>query len=102
MEGHDQFQIWECLGGWFPKEVRVTRAVGWRKNIRTGLRDFARHVSFVVDEGSRVSFWHYAWYGSMAPFRLHSLLFYGLHTIRMHHGIFWTFLVVQLFKIAFY
>lgn len=38
----------------------------WKEEYQERMRVLSRHIRFVVDDDSRVSFWHYVWCGDMA------------------------------------
>jgi hypothetical protein len=49
-------------GGWCTKVVKGPYRVGVWKHIRRGFEIFSRFISFRVEDGSHIRFWHNNWY----------------------------------------
>ena len=51
----------EGKGGWCTRFCRRAHGCGLWRSISAGWKSFAKHLSFVVGDGSRILFWHDKW-----------------------------------------
>ena len=70
--GHEFTHLWQRVisikygegqRGWCTKVCRRTHGCGLWRSIHEGWKSFAKHLSFVVGEGTRICFWHDRWIG---------------------------------------
>ena len=52
-------------GGWCTRACRRAHSCGLWRSIGEGWESFAKHLSFVVGDGSRILFWHDKWTGDV-------------------------------------
>lgn len=55
----------ERKGGWCSRVCRRAHGCGLWQSISEGWESFAKHLSFVVGDGSRILFWHDKWTGDV-------------------------------------
>ena len=70
--GHEITHLWrrviaikygEGKGGWCTRVCKRAHGCGLQRSISEGWESFAKHLSFVVRDGSRILFWHDKWTG---------------------------------------
>ena len=55
----------EGKGGWCIRVCRRAHGCSLWRSISEGWENFAKHLSFVVGDGSRILFWHDKWTGDV-------------------------------------
>ena len=82
--GHEITHLWwrviamkygEGKGGWCSRVFKRAHGCGLWRSISEGWESFAKHLSFVVGDGSRILFWHDKWIGDVLLKILYPQLF---------------------------